>query len=44
MLETVTILLFSFGYVGFLFAIAYYGRKRADLGRSIIEIGLRIQK
>jgi len=26
----------SFGYVGLLFAIAYYGDKRADAGRSII--------
>jgi len=27
----------SFGYVGLLFAIAYYGDKRADEGRSIID-------
>jgi Na+/proline symporter/nitrogen-specific signal transduction histidine kinase len=31
------ILLVSFGYLGLLFAIAYYGDKRADTGRSIIS-------
>ncbi|MCP4350372.1 MAG: histidine kinase [Desulfobacterales bacterium] len=36
-LETGTIVFFSFGYTGLLFAIAYYGRKRADEGRSIIS-------
>jgi len=30
------IVLASFGYVGLLFAIAYYGDKRAEAGRSII--------
>ena len=30
------ILLASFAYLGVLFAIAYYGDKRADAGRSII--------
>ena len=30
------IVLSSFAYVGLLFAIAYYGDKRADEGRSII--------
>ncbi len=37
MLNTWTILLASFGYVGLLFAIAYYGDKRADQGRSIVS-------
>lgn len=37
MLETGTILLCAFGYVGLLFVIAWYGRKRADIGRSIIS-------
>ena len=37
MLNTWTILLVSFGYVGLLFAIAYYGDKRADQGRSIVS-------
>ena len=37
MLETGTILSASFGYIGLLFAIAYYGDKRADIGRSIIS-------
>ncbi len=37
MLNTETILLVSFGYMGLLFAIAYYGDKRADAGRSIIS-------
>jgi Na+/proline symporter/nitrogen-specific signal transduction histidine kinase len=31
------ILLVSFGYLGLLFAVAYYGDKRADSGRSIIS-------
>lgn len=31
------ILLVSFGYLGILFAVAYYGDKRADAGRSIIS-------
>ncbi|MDH4232359.1 MAG: histidine kinase, partial [Nitrospirota bacterium] len=31
------ILLISFGYLGILFAVAYYGDKRADAGRSIIS-------
>jgi Na+/proline symporter/signal transduction histidine kinase len=37
LLQTGTILFFSFGYVGLLFVIAYYGDKRADAGRSIIS-------
>ena len=36
MLTGPVIILASFGYVGLLFAIAYYGDKRADAGRSII--------
>src|SRR5437773_3760677 len=36
MLEGWVILLCSFAYLGILFAIAYYGDKRADAGRSII--------
>ena len=36
MLTGTTIVLASFAYVGLLFAIAYYGDKRADAGRSII--------
>jgi Na+/proline symporter/nitrogen-specific signal transduction histidine kinase len=36
-LKTGTILFVSFGYVGLLFVIAYYGDKRADAGRSIIS-------
>ncbi|MBT3914980.1 MAG: histidine kinase [Rhodospirillaceae bacterium] len=31
------IILASFGYIGLLFAIAYYGDKRADAGRGIIN-------
>ena len=27
----------SFAYLGVLFAIAYYGDKRADAGRSLID-------
>jgi Na+/proline symporter/signal transduction histidine kinase len=37
MLETGIILFFSFGYVLLLFAVAHYGDKRADQGRSIIS-------
>ncbi len=37
MLVTGIILLFAFGYVGLLFAIAFYGDKRADMGKSIIS-------
>jgi len=37
MLETGTILFISFLYIGLLFAIAYYGDRRADTGRSIIS-------
>lgn len=37
MLEAGTILFFSFGYLGLLFAVAYIGDRRADLGRSIIS-------
>ena len=37
MLQQWIILLVSFGYLGILFAIAYYGDKRADAGRSIIS-------
>jgi len=36
MLTAPVILVASFAYVGLLFAIAYYGDKRADAGRSII--------
>ena len=36
MLNTPIILLVSFAYLGLLFAIAYYGDKRADAGRSIV--------
>jgi Na+/proline symporter/signal transduction histidine kinase len=36
MLTAPVIVLASFAYVGLLFAIAYYGDKRADAGRSII--------
>src|ERR671914_1459083 len=36
MLTATVIVLASFAYVGLLFAIAYYGDKRADSGRSII--------
>jgi Na+/proline symporter/signal transduction histidine kinase len=35
-LTATVIVLASFAYVGLLFAIAYYGDKRADAGRSII--------
>ncbi len=37
MLQGWLILLASFAYLGVLFAIAYYGDKRADAGRSIIS-------
>jgi len=37
MLQEWVILLISFCYLGILFAIAYYGDKRADAGRSIIS-------
>ncbi|MBT8372966.1 MAG: histidine kinase, partial [Desulfobacterales bacterium] len=37
MLQTGIILFVSFGYIGLLFVIAYYGDKRADAGRSIIS-------
>lgn len=37
MLQQWLILLVSFCYLGILFAIAYYGDKRADAGRSIIS-------
>src|SRR5881628_57369 len=36
MLQAWVILLCSFAYLGILFAIAFYGDKRADTGRSII--------
>ena len=36
MLQGSVIVLVSFAYLGLLFAIAYYGDKRADAGRSII--------
>src|SRR6266508_1310768 len=36
MLTAPVIVIASFAYVGVLFAIAYYGDKRADAGRSII--------
>ena len=37
MMQYWIILLVSFGYLGMLFAVAYYGDKRADAGRSIIS-------
>lgn len=37
MLNEKIILFFSFGYIILLFAIAYYGDKRAETGRSIIS-------
>ncbi|MDP2158091.1 MAG: sensor histidine kinase [Nitrospirota bacterium] len=37
MMQYWIILLVSFGYLGMLFAVAYYGDKRADTGRSIIS-------
>ncbi|MEZ4616712.1 MAG: hypothetical protein R2867_14590 [Caldilineaceae bacterium] len=36
MFQGALLILISLGYVGVLFAIAYYGDKRADAGRSII--------
>jgi Na+/proline symporter len=36
MLTAPVVVIASFAYVGLLFAIAYYGDKRADAGRSII--------
>jgi Na+/proline symporter len=37
MLETETVIFVSLCYIGVLFGIAYYGDKRADIGRSIIS-------
>ncbi len=37
MLATETIVFVSLCYIGMLFAVAYYGDKRADMGRSIIN-------
>jgi Na+/proline symporter/nitrogen-specific signal transduction histidine kinase len=37
MLQHWVILIVSFGYLSILFAVAYYGDKRADAGRSIIS-------
>lgn len=37
MLQSWVILVVSFAYLGILFAVAYYGDKRADIGRSIIS-------
>jgi Na+/proline symporter/nitrogen-specific signal transduction histidine kinase len=37
MLATKTILIISFGYMGLLFAIAYFGDKQAEQGRSVIS-------
>src|SRR5512139_2344404 len=37
MLQHWVILVVSFGYLALLFAVAYYGDKRADTGRSIIS-------
>ncbi len=37
MIEQKTILLISFGYISLLFAIAFYGDKRAEIGKSIIS-------
>ncbi len=37
MLATETIIFVSICYIGMLFAVAYYGDKRADAGRSIIN-------
>src|SRR6266511_3502865 len=37
MLTAPVIVIASFAYVGLLFAIAYYGDKRADAGRSVIS-------
>lgn len=37
MLEQESILFFSFGYIGFLFGIAYFADKHAQMGRSLIS-------
>ena len=37
MLGTETILFFSFGYIGLLFAIAYVGDKHAEIGKSLVS-------
>ena len=37
MIEQKAILLLSIGYISLLFAIAFYGRKRAEIGKSIIS-------
>ncbi len=37
MLKKEAILFFSYGYMLLLFAIAFYGHKRAESGRSIIS-------
>jgi len=37
MIEQKTIILISFGYISLLFAIAFYGDKRAEMGKSIIS-------
>jgi len=37
MLKTEAILFFSFGYMGLLFAIAYFGDRHAKIGRSIVS-------
>ena len=38
MLQGPVIVLVSFAYLGVLFAIAYYGDKRAEAGRSVIAM------
>ena len=37
MLATETVIFVSLCYIGILFGIAYYGDKRADIGKSIIS-------
>jgi Na+/proline symporter len=37
MIDQKAILLLSFAYISLLFAIAFYGRKRAEIGQSIIS-------
>ena len=37
MLATETVIFFSLCYIGILFGVAYFGDKRADVGRSIIS-------
>lgn len=37
MIEPRTIILISLGYIGILFAIAFFGDKRAEIGKSIIS-------